>query len=193
MNERLCKDDMATDVTALGEAAQWFVLRDLKRPNARERAWKALSGKGFEVFTPLRQCVVKEASKSVRRLLPVIPDLLFVHSDRASLDPEVLSVRTLQYRYLRGGGYREPMTVREEEMNRFMKAVNSSETATYYAPDEITPAMVGRTVRIAGGPLDGMEAPLLKLRGSHRKRIIVSIPALVSATVEVNPDFICLL
>lgn len=36
----------------------WFVMRDLKRPNALSPAWKTLPGMGFEVFTPLRTRIV---------------------------------------------------------------------------------------------------------------------------------------
>lgn len=48
----------------------WFVMRDLKRPNALSPAWKTLPGMGFEVFTPLREA------------LPVVNDLLFVSAER---------------------------------------------------------------------------------------------------------------
>ena len=34
---------------------QWFFLRDLKRPNAKEHAFQMLSRNGFEVFTPMKQ------------------------------------------------------------------------------------------------------------------------------------------
>ncbi len=33
----------------------WFVLRDLKRPNAKQPAYVQLSDLNFEVFTPMRE------------------------------------------------------------------------------------------------------------------------------------------
>nr|WP_172618142.1 hypothetical protein [Parabacteroides distasonis] len=32
----------------------WFVLRDLTRPNAKRPAYRLLEEKGIEVFTPMR-------------------------------------------------------------------------------------------------------------------------------------------
>ena len=53
--------------------------------------------------------------------------------------------------------------------------------------------MVGRSVRIIGGPLDGYEGRLQKLQGSRTKRLLVELPGLITAAVEVQPEFIMLL
>ena len=50
--------------------------------------------------------------------------------------------------------------------------------------------MVGRAVRIIGGPLDGYEGNLLSVRGSRTKRLIVELPEFFSAGVEVDPEYI---
>lgn len=60
----------------------WFVMRDLKRPNALSPAWKTLPGMGFEVFTPLRTRIVMRKGVPVREALPVVNDLLFVSAKR---------------------------------------------------------------------------------------------------------------
>ena len=62
------------------------------------------------------------------------------------------------------------MTVGEAEMDRFMRAVRSTDSPRYYQPGELTPAQYGRMVRIVGGPLDGYEGRLLSVRGSRVKR-----------------------
>ena len=115
--------------------------------------------------------------------------LLFVHCDRSLLDPLVELVPTLQYRYIRGA-YCAPMTVGEAEMDRFMRAVRSTDSPRYYQPGELTPAQYGRMVRIVGGPLDGYEGRLLSVRGSRVKRLLVDIPNLLVAGVEVQPEYI---
>ena len=53
--------------------------------------------------------------------------------------------------------------------------------------------MVGRAVRIIGGPLDGYEGRLLRLRGARAKRVIVELPNLIALAVEVQPEFIQLI
>lgn len=171
---------------------QWFVMRDLKRHNALQPAWKMLPEAGFEVFTPMHT-VVEDRPKGHRRLeRPVIPDLLFVHSSRQALDPVVESIPTLQYRFLKNAR-RKPMTVPMDDMQRFIHAVMSTPGPRYFRPDEITPAMIGNEIEIVGGPLDGYRGNLLKLRGSRKRRLIVNLPDIFSVAVEVSPEFIKIL
>lgn len=75
-------------------------------------------------------------------------------------------------------------------MERFIKAVNSDPDPQYYSPDEITDSMLGRRVRIVGGPLDGNEGNLLAVRGSRRRRLLIEIPSLIVASVEADPQYI---
>lgn len=167
----------------------WFVMRDLKRPNAKQPAYRFLSERGLEVFTPMTWRLSVRQGKRVREERPFLPDLLFVRASRLSLDPLVDLVPTLQYRYLRGG-YCRPMTVGDVEMDRFIRAVRSSDSPRYYLPGELTPAQYGRLIRIVGGPLDGCEGRLLTVRGSRVKRLLVDIPNLLTAGVEVQPEYI---
>ena len=149
----------------------WFVLRDLTRPNAKRPAYRLLEEKGIEVFTPMRWQLVERKGKRIREEVPLLHDLL---------------------RYLRGG-YRKPMTVGHAEMNRFIRAVHSDDSPRYFLVEELTSAMYGRMIRIEGGPLDGYEGRLLSIRGSRVKRLIVEIPGLLVAAVEVDPEYIRLL
>lgn len=75
-------------------------------------------------------------------------------------------------------------------MERFIYAVGNSDNARYYMPGELTKAMYGRRVRIVGGVFDDFEGNLLSVKGMRTRRLIVEIPGLMAASVEVNPDFI---
>lgn len=172
------------------EPAHWFVMRDLKRPNAKRPAYKTLSDGHFEVFTPMKWKLATVQGKRIRKEVPVIQDLLFVHTRREDLDPVVETDSTLQYRYLKGGGCRNPMTVPAKEMERFMRAAKASDSPRYYLPEELTPSMAGREVRIIGGPLDGYEGRLMTVRGSKARRLLVELPNLLAVAVEVNPEYI---
>jgi len=98
-------------------ACHWFVMRDLKRANAKQPAYKFLSEHPLRVFTPMTWRLCTEGGRRVRREVPFIPDLLFVHASREILDPIVDKTATLQYRWLRNT-WREPMTVADAEMSR---------------------------------------------------------------------------
>ena len=174
------------------DACQWFVMRDLTRPNAKLPAYKLLDGLNIRTFTPMVWKLMLNHGKRERRQLPFIHDLLFVYASRAELDSVVETTPMLQYRYLRGG-YKMPMTVRAADMQRFIHAVGLSSSPQYYRPDEVTPAMRNRRIRIIGGNLDGYEGSLITTRGSKVKRLLVEIPMLLAATVEVETEFIQLL
>lgn len=181
-------------VTAVSgdDACQWFVMRDLTRPNAKLPAYKLLDGLNIRNFTPMVWKLMLNHGKRERRRMPFIHDLLFVYASRAELDSVVETTPMLQYRYLRGG-YKVPMTVRAADMQRFIHAVGLSSSPQYYRPDEVTPAMRNRRIRIIGGNLDGYEGSLITTRGSKVKRLLVEIPMLLAATVEVETEFIQLL
>lgn len=50
--------------------------------------------------------------------------------------------------------------------------------------------MYGRKVRIMGGMLDHYEGRLLSVKGMRKRRLIVELPGLITAAVEVEPDYI---
>lgn len=170
-------------------------MRDLKRPNASRPAYIELESLGFEVFTPLTEVIETRAGRRSRVTVPYIRDLLFVHTSRERLDPLVAKTPTLQYRYAKGLPYRQPITVPEREMQMFVTAVATLKTPMYVTPGELTDKMVGAKVRIISeGPFDGYESRLVSIKGSRKKRIMVSLQGFLAALVEVSPtDYVELL
>lgn len=169
---------------------KWFVMRDLKRRNSNFLAIHDLGNAGLEVFTPMTQMIMTIGGQRQRRDVPVIQDLLFVHEAKDAIDPYVEMYPTLQYRYLFGKTKDEPMTVRNDEMERFIFAVGNTDAPKFYRPGELTETMYGRKVRIMGGMLDHYEGRLLSVKGMRKRRLIVELPGLITAAVEVEPDYI---
>ena len=169
---------------------QWFVMRDRKRRTSNTLAIHDLVKAGMEVFTPMTQMVMKIGGRLQRRDVPVIQDLLFVHEAKELLDLVVERTPTLQYRYQRGKTKDEPTIVRSEEMERFIFAVCNTETPKYYKPGELTGAMYGKSIHMLGGRLNGYEGRLLSLKGLRKRRLIVELPGLLAAAVEVESEFI---
>lgn len=169
----------------------WFVLRDLKRPNAKLPAYMQLTELHIEVFTPMKQSIRTRGGKRIREKVPFIPDLLFVHALKETLDPIIDKTPTLQYRYTKGKAYCSPMVVPDADMERFIRAVNLSDSPEYYLPGDITPDMCGRPVCVVGGSLDGYTGKLLTVRGSRTKRLLVELPGFFCVGVEIeNADFL---
>ena len=170
---------------------QWFAMRDLTRSNAKLPAYKMLDELKIENFTPKVQKVITRHGKRERTEVPFMHDLLFVHDARLVIDPLVERIHTFQYRFLK---QRMPMTVRDADMERFIRAVQSSEASVYLRPEEITPDMRKRRIRIVGGPLNEVEGTLLTVRGSKKKRLLVELPMLMAVSVEIEqPEYIQLL
>lgn len=170
----------------------WFVMRDLTRPNAKRPAYVLLEEKGIKYFTPMMWKIRIHNGRRERLLIPVIHDLIFVYSSREELDPIVEKIGTFQYRFTRNSN-REPMKVRNSEMENFIHAIDTDDTPLYLRPNEITPSMCKRRIRIIGGNLNGYEGYLLTTRGSRKKRLLVEIPTLLIAAVEVQPEYIQLI
>lgn len=169
---------------------QWYCLRDLKRPNAKLKGYQQLADDGFRVFTPLKEKVSISAGKKVRNLRPVISDLLFVKSTREQLDKIIEKIPTLQYRFVKGGAYQEAMTVGDREMEDFIRVATLGNETRYLNPEEIDKSIIGKRVRVIGGPLDAVEGRVLSIRGKKNRRVLIELHGLLALTFEVTPDLL---
>ena len=127
-----------THDTVEKERRSWFVMRDLSRPNAKLPAYMKLDELGIRCYTPtVWRTMVRNGVRTSRKV-PVIHDLLFVREARETLDPVVAKIPTLQYRFLRRT-WREPMTVRDEEMERNILSVYTKLYRRYQADKALIP------------------------------------------------------
>lgn len=170
----------------------WLVMRDLKRHNAKNPAYVMLAKKGFEVYTPMKCNLVRKSGHVEKIVTPAMPDMVFVHCTESKIKPVVELTPTLQFRYVRGG-YLKVMKVEHSDMHRFMEAVRMGNKVDYYTPEEITPDMIGKKVLLKDGPFEGLEVRLLKKHATKKKCIIVELPSVFAAVVEVNPEYIQLI
>lgn len=171
-------------------AKHWFAMRDLKRANAILPAYKQLAEAGMEVFTPMATDFCIKDGKRTLVESPVMRDLLFVNESRQNLDPIVAKTPTLQYRFKKGGKQGEPIIIPNDDMARFIGAVQASNNPKFYSAEEITPLMCGRKIRMIGGTLDGYEGFLQTIRGSKTKHLIITLPSLVAISVKITDEFV---
>ena len=171
------------------ESLQWFAMRDLKRRHAKLPAYKLFENLKVQYFTPMVHRLVVVKGKRIDQEVPFMPDLLFVKDTREHLDLIVESTPKLQYRY-KIGVQHTPIIVPTADMERFIYAVETSENPKFYALNEVTPEMKNRKIRIIGGKLDGYTGTLVTTRGSKVKRLLVELPSLLAASVEVEAEYI---
>lgn len=171
------------------ESLQWFAMRDLKRRHAKLPAYKLFENLKVQYFTPMVHRLVVVKGKRIDQEVPFMPDLLFVKDTREHLDHIVESTPKLQYRY-KIGVQHTPIIVPTADMERFIYAVESSENPKFYSLNEVTSDMTNREIRIIGGKLDGYTGTLVTTRGSKVKRLLVELPSLLAASVEVEAEYI---
>ena len=176
---------------------RWYVLRDLARPNAKQPAYKQLQAMpemADSVFIPMIQRVFSEFGKPVVRVVPYMPDLIFVHKSKQELDPIVSKIALLQYRYVRGGKQYEAMSVRHKDFVAFRRAVEKTDNVEYFSYSEVSPRIYGKQIRIIGGRLNGFEGRLMGKKGSKFKRLLVDLRECnLSAAIQVESDYIQLM
>lgn len=128
-------------------------------------------------FMPMKESVTTRAGHRVRKITPAIPDIFFVNDTIAHLDTIVRRNIGVEYLYVKGLPYRQPVIIRDSEMDNFIAATTASQRVTFHtAGSDTLSHLIGRRVRIpyADGHIEG---ELLTVRGSRYRRLRVSLTA----------------
>lgn len=169
------------------DAVLWYVMRAYKSEGLAERL---LTQEGVEHFIPKWYVVRVYHGRKSRRLVPVIPSLLFVRTHRSTLVEFKKRYNFLQFILQSRDGSQEYLTVPDKQMDDFIRVSERREQAvTYYTPAELNLER-GSRVRIIGGPFDGVEGVFVKIRGMRNRRLVVEIPDTLLAAVEIEPDLV---
>ena len=155
------------------------------------KAEKVLSGDyGLPFFIPKRYILQLIHGKKVRRLVPAIPGLLFVHASRVQINELKLRYPFMQYVMRKMGSGLEYMKVPEKEMNNFIKVASQTEEhPTYFAPEELN-LRAGTRIKVIGGAFDGAEGYFMKVKGKRNRRLVVKLEGVMAISVEVSPDLV---
>lgn len=157
---------------------QWFAMRATYK---REFiAQEYLQSKGFEVFLPLKTVlkVVRGIKKKVT--VPAINSLIFVFAKKDELQQAKWGVEYLQYITRREDGRNVPIIVPQRQMEQFINVVQDDTIdKTFFAPGEVD-LSAGTKVRVHGGPFDGYEGVLLKVKGKRKKQFCLDIPNVIT-------------
>lgn len=169
---------------------KWFVLGSLKR-NQELKIRDELRRESIDCFVPLRYVVKTVKGVRKREMVPAIPGLMFVHGALDNLK-EIIRDRK-QGLYLRKSTFtnkEDYLTVSDHDMQNFIAVTEQAgEHITYFSPDEIK-LQPGDKIRVKGGVFDGREGVIQRIKGKRSKQFIVSIPGVVYAAVELEPEMI---
>lgn len=166
---------------------KWYVMRSLFRTELKTQA--KLSAAGIESFVPTQTRVVVLHGRKKRIETPIVSNLIFVHSDLATLQPFTEQDGRFQFIFVKGGRQNERMFVEDADMRRFLDAFAAAEKPLLFNPSELN-LEKGTKVKIVGGEMDGVEGVFMRVRGARNKRLVVIIPDTLALAVEVYPDLV---
>lgn len=168
----------------------WYVMRAYK---SEAKAEKKLTEYGLCFFIPKHYIVCKCHKETIRRLVPLIPSLLFIRASHEDILRFKQKCNFLQFAMWKKSTGTEYIIVPDRQMESFIKVASQyDENLIYYKPSEIN-LEKGIKVRIIGGLFDGVECIFLKQKNSKSGRIVVMLEGLLGVSVEINPDFIQIL
>lgn len=184
-----------TSPQSLKDRLQWFVLRIKWRHESDVN--DHLVSEGIPTFLPWHYVIKRRANGHKERVLQnVIPELLFVYASYNYLDAFMRKMKHL-YNYdiyfekYISDSRRHILVVPDCQMRNFINVASRyTEDILYVKPEEVQ-LNKGVRVRVHGGPFDGLEGELLRLKGKRSKRVVVRIDqlAVVAASV-IEPDLL---
>lgn len=166
----------------------WFAVRVTY---GRELVLKAmLDEEKIESFIPMRYEYVSRNGKRMRKLVPAIHNLVFVHCNRKRMDElkEQLGAK-VPIRYIMDRESRQPIIIPDEQMRSFiLVSGNYDEAVLYLEPTELA-LVKGQKVRITDGIFKGVIGEFVRIR--HDRRVVVSIEGVMAvATTFVHPSLV---
>ncbi len=149
-----------------------------------------LDSDGVENFIPMRYEYVKKGDRKIRKLVPVVHNLVFVHTSLERIECIKQSPGfSLVVRYIIDRETHQPLIIPEVQMRSFIAVSGSYEEQIVYLDPEITALQKGDRVHITGGIFEGVEGIILRVKGD--RRIAVCIQGVMAvATAYVHPSLI---
>ena len=146
---------------------------------------------GLEAFVPLTYEVKSYRGQKHRILVPAISRLLFV---KGTLDEVKDYIQHAHYVvFIRKSTFsnkEDYLTVPTKAMEDFIAVTeNHEEHVMYFRPEEIS-LQAGDKIRIKGGLYDGREGIIMRIKGKRNRHLVVQIPGVLIAAIELSPEMI---
>ena len=140
---------------------------------------------------PLKYEVKKRCHQEQRTLVPAIAGLMFAKGTLEELKEYVSrSQFTVYLRKSTFSNKENYLTVPTKAMDDFIAVTVDHEAhISYFRPEEIK-LQTGDKIRVKGGIYDGKEGVIMRIKGKRNKHLVVQIPGLLAAAVEMTPDLI---
>lgn len=176
----------ATAANTTAEAKVWYAIRVTYNREMKVKA--ELDARNIENFIPMKYTLGIKNGRRVKKLVPTVHNLIFLH-----IEPSVMKVfkatTSLPICYIMNPATKKPALVPEDQMKNFIAVAGTYDEQLEYL--EVKPGQFtrGDRVRIIGGPFEGAEGVLRRVKGNHR--VVVSIEGIVAvATTTIHPSLL---
>lgn len=124
-----------------------------------------------------------------RELVPAINNLIFVHSTQERISELKRSNEVLEpLRYMMDHTAEKPheiMTVPDRQMENFMRVASMTDDSVMFLDESTIVGKEGKRVRIMGGPFEGVEGVIRRVK--RCKRVVVEIEGVMSVAIAHVP------
>ena len=179
------------DLIVDSDIVKWYVI-GTRTVRQEEKIRDELRKAGFRSHVPMRYEVTTRRGQEHRTMVPAISGLIFARGSYNELKDFIYNKPHHPF-HLRKSTFsnkQDYLTVRDDVMEKFINFTNiRQEKITYFAPEELN-LKEGETIRIKGGIYDGLEGTVLRLKGKRKKHIVVQIPGVVFAAIEIEPELV---
>lgn len=164
------------------DASGWYALKIFhNRVNAVADDLRRLH---MACYMPEKSETVETASgKRVTRIRPAIAGLLFVECCEGELAEVKRAMGDRGMFYQSANGF--PARIPRREMTMFMLVTSSGESGLEYLPDYGNVYSVGQHVRVTGGPFEGAEGYIRRIKGN--RRLVVAINGVCAVATSYIP------
>ena len=146
---------------------------------------------GLEAFVPLTYEVKTHRGQKHRVLVPALSRLLFIKGTLDEVKDYIAHAHYVVYiQKSTFSNKEEYLTVSTRAMENFIATTeNNEEHVTYFRPEEIS-LQEGDKIRIKGGLYDGREGVIMHIKGKRNKHLVVQIPGILIAAIEMQPEMV---
>lgn len=176
----------STQMTA-SENIVWFAMSATFGRELKARDF--LDKNEVESFIPMQyRMVIDRKGGKVRKLVPAISNLIFVHTTKERIQELKGSVGYLQYLTMPMDGRNVPIIVPDCQMDPFISVCEThDEKLVYLSPDEIN-LDKGTPVRIVGSAFDGVEGTFVKVNKRRKKQVVVLVQGVAAVMIAEFTD-----
>ena len=186
MDQPIIKKTPQGDTALEPEAKEWYAIRVTF--NREMKVKDDLDMRGIESFVPMKYVMGTRRGRRVKKLVPTIHNLIFFHIE-PSLMKEYKATTKLPIRYIMNPATKKPVVVPEKEMQNFIAVAGTYDEQLVYVTPKPGQFTRGDRVRILGGPFEGAEGILQRVKGDSR--VVVSVQGLVAiVTTSIHPSLL---